>query len=60
MRIGPYKAEGPCIKRQPKRWRCSLCPDMAVLKVTKSEAIAWFKKQMGVNKLPPEAKIESY
>lgn len=60
MKIGPYKAAGPCVRRPLKRWRSPLWPDKAVLKATKSEAIGWFKEQLGLDRLPPDANIESY
>jgi hypothetical protein len=43
-----------------KRWRCDLRPDAATLANTKGEAIAFFKKLMGVKKLPVEAKVERF
>lgn len=43
-----------------KRWRCSLRPDAAVLRNTKSEAIGWFKKLLGVKRLPQGAIVESF
>lgn len=43
-----------------KRWRCNLYPDMGVLRNTKGEAIAWFKKQKKLKRLPQGAMIESF
>lgn len=50
----------PYSPRAAKRWRCSLWPDMAVLRNTKGEAIAWFKEQHKLKRLPPEAVVESF
>lgn len=43
-----------------KRWRCSLRPDMAVLRNTRSEAIAWFKRELRWDKVPDGVVIESF
>jgi hypothetical protein len=46
--------------RVAKRWRCNLTPDAAVMRNTKGEAIAWFKRLLNVKKMPPEAIVESF
>lgn len=51
MRYSPTKA---------KRWRCNIWPDMAVIRNTKSEAIAWFKKQRRLKRIPRDAVVESF
>ncbi len=43
-----------------KRWRSPQRPDAAVIKPTKSEAIAWFKALLGVKKLPDGFTIEAF
>lgn len=43
-----------------KRWRSPQRPDAAVIKPTKSEAIAWFKALLGVKKLPDGFVIEVF
>lgn len=43
-----------------KRWRCADFPDKAVLKNTKSEAIAWFKQVLGLERLPQGTKVEAF
>jgi hypothetical protein len=48
------------IHRQAVRWRCNLRPDAATMANTKSEAIAFFKTLLGVDKLPPEAIVEIF
>lgn len=50
----------PFSPNKAKRWRCNLRPDMAVMRNTKSEAIAWFKQQLGLKRLPPEAIVEQF
>lgn len=42
------------------RWRCDLRPDAATVANTKGEAIAFFKKLLGVDKLPKNAKVEKF
>jgi len=43
-----------------RRWRSPQRPDAAVVKCTKSEAIAWFKDLLGVKKLPEGFEIEAF
>jgi hypothetical protein len=42
------------------RWRSPACPGAGCLKATKSEARAYFKQLLGVDKLPVGFIIESY
>lgn len=43
-----------------RRWRSLQRPDAACQRRTKSEAIAWFKKLLGVKKLPEGFEIEAF
>ena len=52
--------ERPFRRGKLKRWRSPQRSDAAVVKPTKSEAIAWFKKLLGVGKLPDGFEIESF
>jgi len=58
--IGPYAVSGNKEHSDLLRWRCNLRPDAAVLRHTKSEAIAWYKELLGVTKLPTEAIVEAF
>lgn len=40
-----------------KVWECNLLPGAGVLRNTRSEAIAWFKQQLGVKRLPAEGVV---
>lgn len=40
-----------------RRWLYAARPDMAVLAHTRSEAIAWFKQQLGVERIDHQAII---
>ncbi len=49
----------PYSTRTAQRWRCTLRPDAAKMANIKSEAIAWFKKLLGVKRLPPDS-VEAF
>lgn len=58
--VGSRLPQGRSSISRFKRWRCNLLPDSAVALNTKSEAIAWFKEQLGVDRLPANATIEAF
>ncbi len=43
-----------------RRWRSPQRPDAAVVRHTKSEAIAWFKELLDVKRLPEGFEIEAF